>query len=100
MIPELAGNPFLPRIFEMFDADGDGYMGAGDLRALLEALTRLANEEERYACGWGPPPREHLVGTRRCGGKAVAWVLQTGHAPCSKRRRSLRYRKGVSLTVL
>ncbi|PSC70940.1 calcineurin B [Micractinium conductrix] len=49
MIPELAGNPFLPRIFEMFDADGDGYMGAGDLRALLEALTRLANEEERYA---------------------------------------------------
>lgn len=48
MIPELAGNPFLPRIFEMYDTDGDGYMGAADLRALLESLTRLANEEERY----------------------------------------------------
>lgn len=53
MIPELAGNPFLPRIFEMYDADGDGYMGAADLRALLESLTRLANEEERYQCAWG-----------------------------------------------
>jgi len=52
MIPELAGNPFLPRIFEMYDTDGDGYMGAADLRALLESLTRLANEEERYQCGW------------------------------------------------
>ena len=50
MIPELAGNPFLPRIFEMYDADGDGYMGAADLRALLESLTRLRNEEERYHC--------------------------------------------------
>lgn len=50
MIPELAGNPFLPRIFEMYDTDGDGYMGAADLRALLESLTRLANEEERYHC--------------------------------------------------
>ena len=50
MIPELAGNPFLPRIFEMYDADGDGYMGAADLRALLESLLRLANEEERYLC--------------------------------------------------
>ncbi|KAI7844791.1 hypothetical protein COHA_001671 [Chlorella ohadii] len=49
MIPELAGNPFLPRIFEMFDADGDGYMHAGDLRALLESLGRLArDEEERF----------------------------------------------------
>ena len=106
MIPELAGNPFLPRIFEMwvpgaraldrqrpggqrrgrmrvgsaaargrppasarlpatcvtipscppsrFDADGDGYMHAGDLRALLESLGRLARDaEERYQCEWG-----------------------------------------------
>lgn len=56
MIPELAGNPFLPRIFEMYDTDGDGYMGAADLRALLESLTRLANEEERYHCEPPLPP--------------------------------------------
>lgn len=108
MIPELAGNPFLPRIFEMlarvmvfsscllggraagrqraaafceaavlpanrpvrtlrlrdcihllllpthrYDTDGDGYMNAGDLRALLESLGRLArSEEERYQCAY------------------------------------------------
>ncbi len=50
MIPELAGNPFLPRLFEMFDQDCDGYMSVHDLRALLESLTRLANEEERFQC--------------------------------------------------
>ena len=34
-----------------FDADGDGYMHAGDLRALLESLGRLArDEEERFLC--------------------------------------------------
>lgn len=52
MIPELAGNPFLPRIFEMYDQDGDGYMNAADLRALLDSLTRLANEEARFQCAW------------------------------------------------
>ncbi|EFN55165.1 hypothetical protein CHLNCDRAFT_134284 [Chlorella variabilis] len=48
MIPELAGNPFLPRIFEMYDQDGDGYMNARDLRSLLDSLTALANEEARF----------------------------------------------------
>ena len=53
MIPEVASNPFLPRIFSLYDRDGDGYMNAADLRALLESLMRLADEEERYKCGWG-----------------------------------------------
>lgn len=39
-----------------YDTDGDGYMHAGDLRALLESLGRLARSEEaRYQCacmGW------------------------------------------------
>lgn len=53
MIPELAGNPFLPRIFEMYDQDGDGYMNARDLRSLLDSLTALANEEARFQCERG-----------------------------------------------
>eukprot|EP00887_Chlorella_sp_A99_P005234 scaffold1.g5234.t1 len=48
MIPELANNPYLPRIFALYDHDGDGYMNAQDLRELLESLVRLADEEERY----------------------------------------------------
>lgn len=52
MIPELAGNPFLPRIFQLYDQDGDGYITAADMRALLESLTRLCYEEERYKCEW------------------------------------------------
>lgn len=53
MIPELAGNPFLPRIFQLYDQDGDGYIAASDLRALLESLTRLSDEEERVRCEQG-----------------------------------------------
>ena len=53
IIPELAGNPFLPRIFELFDQDGDGYMSADDLRNLMESLTRLADAEESYRCAGG-----------------------------------------------
>lgn len=50
MLPELAGNPFLPRIFQLYDQDGDGYITAADMRSLLESLARLGAEEERYQC--------------------------------------------------
>ena len=50
MIPELAGNPFVPALFKMYDQDGDGYIDASDMRALLESLTKLADKEERYRC--------------------------------------------------
>jgi hypothetical protein len=78
MIPELAGNPFLPRIFEMHDCDGDGYMNAADLRALLDCLSRLANEEARYQCEHaGRPPAGD-----RCG---VCW--QQGLKKTSRRAK-------------
>lgn len=148
MIPELAGNPFLPRIFEMwvlaargwegvvwnssgrdagaapisglplprgpsasrpcdaarptvallpaacapsprFDADGDGYMHAGDLRALLESLGRLArDEEERFQCElcWVGLAAAPLAG---CADAAHGGWRQSSTAGCSHWRIGL-----------
>lgn len=50
MVPELAGNPFLPRLFQLHDSNSDGYMDASDLLALLEVLARLGDEDARHEC--------------------------------------------------
>ncbi|KDD76329.1 hypothetical protein H632_c266p0 [Helicosporidium sp. ATCC 50920] len=47
MIPELAQNPFVPRLFALGDSDNDGYMTARDLQRLLETFTSLSDYSTR-----------------------------------------------------
>lgn len=47
-LPELAGNPFIPRIFQLFDANGDGIVTLDEFTRGVEYLATLSDPEEQY----------------------------------------------------
>ncbi|KFM27614.1 Calcineurin subunit B type 1 [Auxenochlorella protothecoides] len=53
LIPEIAGNPFLARIFQLSDRNCDGYMDSQDLRELMLRLTELRDLEAKHRFVFG-----------------------------------------------
>lgn len=51
-IPEVADNPFLPRLFDLADNNCDGYLTSQDLQALLLRLIQLRDPEAKFQCRW------------------------------------------------
>ena len=49
-LPEMAGNPFSPRIFQLFDQDGDGFISFDDFALAMEALGKMYTDEEKIRC--------------------------------------------------
>ncbi|GLC38075.1 hypothetical protein PLESTF_000312700 [Pleodorina starrii] len=45
---ELGGNPFIPRIFKLFDESGDGMLSLEEFTRALEYFGQLDVEEEQY----------------------------------------------------
>ncbi|KAK9820181.1 hypothetical protein WJX72_007199 [[Myrmecia] bisecta] len=46
-VPELAGNPFVPRIFQLFDVNKDGNISWQEFTAGVEYLGKLSTDEEK-----------------------------------------------------
>ena len=49
-VPELAGNPFIMRIFELFDADHDGCLNFEEFIWAVESFGRLYTSEDKCMC--------------------------------------------------
>ena len=49
-VPELAGNPFIMRIFELFDADHDGCLNFEEFIRAVESFGRLYTSEDKCLC--------------------------------------------------
>ena len=49
-VPELAGNPFILRIFELFDADHDGCLNFEEFIRAVESFGRLYTSEDKCMC--------------------------------------------------
>lgn len=47
-IPELGCNPFIPRIFQLFDKNGDNTLSLDEFTAAVTYFGSLTNEEEHY----------------------------------------------------
>ncbi|GFR52184.1 hypothetical protein Agub_g14721 [Astrephomene gubernaculifera] len=45
---ELGANPFIPRIFKLFDTSGDGSLNLEEFTQALEYFGKLEDEEEQY----------------------------------------------------
>jgi hypothetical protein len=63
LIPELAGNPFLPRLFEMFDADKDNMLTQSEFNNAVDHFLRSQTSEERLKCTCSGPacyPRSNV----------------------------------------
>lgn len=56
LLPELAGNPFLPRLFEMFDADQDGKISLSEFNAAIEFFLKLQNTSDKEECALQDSP--------------------------------------------
>lgn len=46
-VPELAGNPFIMRIFQLFDADQDGCLNFEEFIRAVESFGRLYSSEDK-----------------------------------------------------
>ena len=49
-VPELAGNPFIMRIFQLFDADQDGCLNFEEFIRAVESFGRLYTSEDKCMC--------------------------------------------------
>ena len=49
-VPELAGNPFIMRIFQLFDADQDGCLNFEEFIKAVESFGRLYTSEDKCMC--------------------------------------------------
>ena len=49
-VPELAGNPFIMRIFELFDADHDGCLNFEEFIRAVESFGRLYTSDDKCMC--------------------------------------------------
>ena len=49
-VPELAGNPFIMRIFQLFDADQDGCLNFEEFIRAVESFGRLYSSEDKCMC--------------------------------------------------
>lgn len=52
-MPELSGNPFIPQIFQLFDADHDGAVNIDEFTKGVEYLATLGDPEEQFKCMQG-----------------------------------------------
>ena len=49
-LPELAGNPLVPRVLQLADRDRDGYLQLQDFTDAVGELGRLHTDSDRAAC--------------------------------------------------
>lgn len=63
-MPELAGNPLVPRILQLADKDRDGYLQLADFTDAVGELGRLYTDEDRAACEC--PPAAQLAMCPAC----------------------------------
>lgn len=49
-VPELAGNPFIMRIFQLFDADQDGCLNFEEFIRAVESFGRLYTSQDKCMC--------------------------------------------------
>lgn len=49
-LPELNGNPFISRVFQLSDADRDGYLSQKEFMAGVEKLGHLYTDDDKLAC--------------------------------------------------
>eukprot|EP00955_Chlamydomonas_euryale_P055364 356114-Chlamydomonas_euryale.AAC.7 len=64
---ELGANPFIPRIFQMFDLNKDGMITLDEFTKAIEMFGQLGSEEEQYKCESMPPDRNAGVTGHFCG---------------------------------
>jgi Ca2+-binding EF-hand superfamily protein len=69
-------NPWLQRVFDLYDRDGDRLLDLGEMRTLMEALARLGDEEARCRCETRWRWRR-----RRQSGPLLAWPFLTSPPP-------------------
>jgi hypothetical protein len=50
MVPELAGNPFLPQLFSLWDSDKDDKLTQEEFNAAIDTFLRAQTPEERIQC--------------------------------------------------
>eukprot|EP01024_Parvocaulis_polyphysoides_P045754 TRINITY_DN42881_c0_g1_i1.p2 TRINITY_DN42881_c0_g1~~TRINITY_DN42881_c0_g1_i1.p2 ORF type:complete len:132 (-),score=22.44 TRINITY_DN42881_c0_g1_i1:238-633(-) len=48
LLPELGNNPFIPRLFKMFDSDGDGKIDVQEFTAAIEHFATLKTLDDKY----------------------------------------------------
>jgi hypothetical protein len=58
-VPELAGNPFLPRLFQMFDHDQDNKLTQEEFNAAIETFLKAQTPEERMQRAHLPRSVQH-----------------------------------------
>jgi len=52
-VPELSGNAFVARIFQLSDKDRDGFISVDDFVGAVDSLGRIFSEEEKLKCKTG-----------------------------------------------
>lgn len=50
MVPELAGNPFLPQLFALWDRDKDDKLTQEEFNAAIDTFLRAQTPEEKMQC--------------------------------------------------
>lgn len=60
-MPELAGNPFIMRIFQLFDADQDGCLNFEEFIRAVESFGRLYSSEDKCMCEWLSQGLQHQL---------------------------------------
>lgn len=60
-VPELAGNPFIKRIFQLFDADQDGCLNFEEFIRAVESFGRLYSSEDKCMCEWLSQVLQHQL---------------------------------------
>lgn len=50
MVPELAGNPFLPQLFALWDHDKDDKLTQEEFNAAIDTFLRAQTPEEKMQC--------------------------------------------------
>ena len=65
-MPELAGNPFIMRIFQLFDADQDGCLNFEEFIRAVESFGRLYSSEDKCMCEWLSQLLQRQLSTLQC----------------------------------
>lgn len=50
LLPELCMNPFIPRIFQIYDTDRDGYISFDDFTRAVQDFGRMTGEADKCNC--------------------------------------------------
>lgn len=63
MVPELAGNPFLPQLFALWDHDKDDKLTQEEFNAAIDTFLRAQTPEEKMQCAFTAPASSQVSKT-------------------------------------